>query len=204
VNAAFEDVEVLDSCLDREGTLGAALTAFSAERAVEARVLTQLSRSFDRGGVLALLTFILPLILDGIFHNAFPVLFAPNTLAMLQKPDLSFRAIRRRKRTDRALQLTLLAAAAAVASHLVLAAARFASQVLVVGGSRGRTPLAAAAVLPLAAMLIAAAAGFWRARVRRDVADVLAVQQKGLDGDLTPAAAVEGSVAATSTKAGPR
>ena len=70
--------------------------------------LLQLSRSFDRGGLLSFVTFILPLILDGIFHGALPKLFAPNTLAMLQRPDLSFRQIATRKRLDRIAQLALL------------------------------------------------------------------------------------------------
>ena len=62
--------------------------------APEAKALVQLSRSFDRGGGLGFVTFILPLILDGIFHGALPKLFAPNSLALLQNPDLKFEQIR--------------------------------------------------------------------------------------------------------------
>ena len=52
-------------------------------------MLVQLSRSFDRSGARGFATFIGPLILDGIFHGAFPRLFAPNTLAMLQASESS-------------------------------------------------------------------------------------------------------------------
>ena len=85
-----------------------ALPDFSRKRAPEAKALVQLSRSFDRGGLVSFVTFILPLILDGIFHSKFPKLFCPNTLVMLQKPELSFRSIRRRKRLDRVAQLALI------------------------------------------------------------------------------------------------
>ena len=62
-----------------ETALEKALKAYSRKRASEARVLVALSRSFDRSGVAGLLSFILPLILDGIFHGAAPALFAPQS-----------------------------------------------------------------------------------------------------------------------------
>ena len=52
----------------------------------------------------------LPLILDGVFHKAFPKLFSPNTIAMLQKEDWTFSRIQRRKRTERVAQAGILAA----------------------------------------------------------------------------------------------
>mmetsp|Transcript_7266 Transcript_7266/g.19024 ORF Transcript_7266/g.19024 Transcript_7266/m.19024 type:complete len:587 (-) Transcript_7266:214-1974(-) len=187
VNAAFEDVEVLDACLDQQTTIGSALAAYSEQRSPEARVLTQISRSFDRGGVLALLTFILPLILDGIFHGALPTVFAPNTLAMLQKPDLSFQAIRNRKRMDRALQVVMLASAATAATQLALVIARTAGRLLGAAGGRN-IPLMRVLSLPLGLALALRAVTFWRTRVRSDVADVLAVQKKGLEGQISPSA----------------
>lgn len=45
-----------------------------------------ISRSFDGG----FLTFVLPLILDGMFHKMAPALFMPNTIQMLQKEDWTF------------------------------------------------------------------------------------------------------------------
>jgi len=44
----------------------------------------RISRGFDRPGFFGFLTFVLPLILDGIFHKAFPKVFGPNTIASLQ------------------------------------------------------------------------------------------------------------------------
>eukprot|EP00908_Phaeocystis_cordata_P022341 Transcript_4762.p1 GENE.Transcript_4762~~Transcript_4762.p1 ORF type:complete len:515 (-),score=176.67 Transcript_4762:94-1638(-) len=177
VNAAFEDVAVLGEELDTQRSLGRALRRYSRRRAAEARVLVSLSRSFDRSGPLGLLCFILPLILDGIFHGALPQLFAPNTLAMLQKPELSFTHIRWRKRADRALQLALLGAAATAVARVLRAAlglaARAVTQLLGGGAGSGVGRL-------LTALPVAAAAGavalFLQRRAGSDVADVLAGQ----------------------------
>ena len=180
VNAAFEDVAALGAALDAAPSVGAALRAFSRKRAAEARVLVSLSRSLDRSGVRAFLSFIGPLILDGIFHGALPALFAPNTLAMLQKPELSFVHIRWRKRADRAAQLALLAAAATATAQLACTALGLAARALArtALGAAFRTALpanGALAALPAAAAA-AAAALFARRRMGADIADVLAEQ----------------------------
>ena len=112
VNSAFEDVAALGDALDEETTLGGATAAFSAKRAAEARVLVELSRSFDRRGLAGFATFIGPIIMDAIFGKL-PIvgkLFAPNTLALLQNPEYTYAMVRWRKRADRAVQLALLAA----------------------------------------------------------------------------------------------
>jgi len=64
-----------------------------------------LSRSFDGG----FLTFVLPLIIDSIFHKLAPWLFMPNTIQMLQKEDWSFSDIEKRKWVDRVMQGTVIA-----------------------------------------------------------------------------------------------
>ena len=112
VNSAFEDVAALGDALDEETTLGGATAAFSAKRAAEARVLVELSRSFDRRGLAGFATFIGPIIMDAIFGKLPLVgkLFAPNTLALLQNPEYTYAMVRWRKRADRAVQLALLAA----------------------------------------------------------------------------------------------
>ena len=194
VNSAFEDVEVLSQALDGEVggkaggkdadvSLGDALDAYSRKRAPEARALVELSRSFDRSGLLAFFTFILPLILDGIFHGALPKIFAPNTLAMLQRVDVTFRQIRWRKRFDRLAQVLILGAAGTVISKAAIAVVRLAARVLLstvsvsaLPGPRWLLP----AVLPLAAALGAAIR--MRLKVGGDVADVLAAQTEGQAG----------------------
>ena len=172
VNSAFEDVKALGDALDAQPTVGGALSAYSAARAPEARCLVEISRSFDRGGLLAFLTFILPLILDGVFHGLLPKVFAPNTLAMLQKPELSFRHIRWRKRADRAAQVALLAVGGSLAlkaiSGVVGAVARF-----VVGRRVGGV----VAGVPVAAAAAAVALRFLKGQPR-DVADVIATTGK--------------------------
>ena len=57
---------------------------FNEDRGGEAKALVKLSRGFDRPGTIGFATFILPLILDGIFHGMMPRIFSPNTIAMLQ------------------------------------------------------------------------------------------------------------------------
>ena len=109
-NSALEDVVALGKAFDAsEGDDAApALKAFSAARGSEARDLVRISRGFDRPGALGFLTFILPIILDGIFHGSLPKIFAPNTIAMLQRDTLTFGQVKRRKRLDRGLQVLAL------------------------------------------------------------------------------------------------
>jgi len=118
VNSAFEDVAVLNTCFDDvgkstgDGGVGddknaewqSALPLFSQRRAADSKALVDISRGFDGG----FLTFVLPLILDGVFHKAFPKLFSPNTIAMLQKEDLTFSQVQRRKRLERTAQVGIL------------------------------------------------------------------------------------------------
>ena len=81
----------------------------------------QISRGFDRPGLRGFLTFVLPIILDSLFHSIAPKLFGPNTIAALQQ-DGTFLQVRRRKRKDRLLQLATIAsglAAAAKAAKLL-------------------------------------------------------------------------------------
>ena len=62
----------------------------------------------DRPGKLGTAAFIIPLILDGMFHKLAPRLFAPNMFAMFQKTGTSFRYMQARKRFDRIAQLSIL------------------------------------------------------------------------------------------------
>ena len=52
-------------------------------------------------------TFILPLIIDSILNRAFPFVFGPNTISLLQNEKLSFTRVLRKKRLDRLLQFAL-------------------------------------------------------------------------------------------------
>ena len=181
VNAAFEDVVALGEALDTTPSRKEALELFSQKRSGEAEALVKLSRSFDRSGLLSFATFILPLILDGIFHGAFPKLFAPNCLAMLQKPQLTFRQICRRKRLDRLGQLALLGLAGTLAGRALVAVL---GGVLALGSRFTLSAGLARRALPMLALLPAAAALAkalqLRRRVGTDVADVLATQPGSL------------------------
>ena len=132
VNSAFEDVCVLDACLDEVASTAAAgegdfasswpsaLPLFSARRAADAKALVDISRGFDGG----FLTFVLPLILDGVFHKALPNAFMPNTIQMLQKEDWTFSRVARRKRAERVAQVAILSTLLAAVAWLVGKAAK--------------------------------------------------------------------------------
>lgn len=111
-NCALEDVSVLSDALDESPhSVTEALRLFSHKRAGESKALVQLSRQFDRPGKLGFLTFVLPLILDSVFHRLFPKIFAPSALSMLQLEGFNFRGICAKKRLDRALQIIVISSA---------------------------------------------------------------------------------------------
>ncbi|KAJ1444447.1 hypothetical protein M885DRAFT_552926 [Pelagophyceae sp. CCMP2097] len=174
-NSAFEDLDVLDEALDSAATLGQALEAYSLKRAPEARVLVQISRSFDYAGLRGFMTFIFPLIIDGIFHGKVSSkIFAPNMLALLQNPTLSFSQVLRRKRIDRVLQGATVAAACAVAFSALKAAALAGVRTLAAVDARYRAAVSLGlAVAAAAAVRAATSKG---APLKGDVADVLATQ----------------------------
>jgi len=187
VNSAFEDVAVLGEVLDTKPTLARALRSYSTRRAAEARVLVEMSRSFDSSGLRGFVSFIGPLILDGAF-GSIPLLqkaFAPNTLAMLQRPTISFVAIRWRKRLDRALQLAIVGAVSGLVARGAALALSSAASFLITTA----LPLAVARPKLSAAAAVAFSAGVFGllqmtstpavvrlAATGGDVADVLASQ----------------------------
>mmetsp|Transcript_24897 Transcript_24897/g.49808 ORF Transcript_24897/g.49808 Transcript_24897/m.49808 type:complete len:472 (+) Transcript_24897:332-1747(+) len=132
-NSALEDVLALQKCLDDSplDDPSVALKRFSDERAPEAKALVRMSRGFDRPGKLGFLTFVLPLILDGLFHKWAPRIFGPNTLAALQQEGATFSAVARKKRRDRALQAALLAVGLGCAGVVATAALKLLVQTAV-------------------------------------------------------------------------
>lgn len=118
VNSAFEDVCVLDGCLeDAADDPKEALPLYSRRRARDAEALVSLSSSFDGG----FMRFVFPLIVDGIFHKAAPQVFAPNTIQLMQREEHSFTWVRWRKRADRVLQALVVGSAVAALGWLVRA-----------------------------------------------------------------------------------
>ena len=122
VNSAFEDVTVLEECIENaKGDSKIFLPLYSKKRAADAKALVEISHGFDGG----FLTFVLPLILDSIFHRIAPWLFMPNTIQMLQKDDWSFVRTSRRKRFDRTLQVSILASIFAGSVSLLMMLVKF-------------------------------------------------------------------------------
>lgn len=114
-NSAMEDVRMFSDALEeaRESnvdseTVPKAVELFSSSRSGDAQALVTMSRQMDRPGKLFFFTFVLPLILDGIFHKLAPKLFGPNMFGMFQRQDLGFKQIQRKKRLDRTVQISLI------------------------------------------------------------------------------------------------
>ena len=117
-NSALEDVQMLSDALDdaskstedgdRDSIIPSAVNLFSDRRSGDAEALVTISRNMDRPGKLFFFTFILPLILDGIFHKLAPKIFGPNMFGMFQLQGVGFKQIQRKKRFDRTLQMTCL------------------------------------------------------------------------------------------------
>lgn len=117
-NSALEDVQMLSDALDdvvnttsidQADVIPRAVQLFSNRRAGDSKALVTISRNMDRPGKLFFVNFLLPLILDGVFHKLAPKIFGPNMFAMFQRQDLGFLQIQRKKRLDRAMQFACLA-----------------------------------------------------------------------------------------------
>ena len=112
---------------------------FSKDRAAESKALVEISRELDRPGVLGAFTFIIPIVLDSIFNKLAPKIFTPNTIAMLQKSENSFRGIKRRKRLERLGQIATLGA---FVTTLTMGAKQLIRTVARVSGKKNTTVLA--------------------------------------------------------------
>ena len=123
VNSAFEDVMVLDQCLDAaDDNLSIALPEYSVKRGPDARALVEMSHKLDGGFV----NFILPLIVDELLSKVAPKLFTKNVIAQLQDERNTFAQIQARKRIERVAQFTMVGALLAVVTRGVLSLSRLA------------------------------------------------------------------------------
>lgn len=118
-----------------------AVHEFSRRRAKDAETLVKISRDLDRPGLLGTITFIVPIILDSIFHKINPKWFAPNVISMLQREDLTFTQVANRKRQDRAVQVAVLGSAVTL---LTLAARLF---ITILAKALGQKPFTITAAL---------------------------------------------------------
>jgi len=103
-NTALEDVSILSDTLNSSTNLSSAVQQFSKQRAADSQALVTLSRGMDRPGKLGTVRFVLPLILDSMFHKLAPMIFDPSMFGMFQLEGVGFREIQWRKRKDRFLQ----------------------------------------------------------------------------------------------------
>ena len=111
VNSGFEDVAIMKRALDESKDLASGVKHYSDLRAKDAEALVDLSRSLDGG----FLTFVLPLIIDSIFHRLLPQFFSSNIIANLMNESQSFSFIREKKKKERILQGVILLGLASLA-----------------------------------------------------------------------------------------
>merc|ERR1712161_135849 len=95
---------------NEEDSIPKALQLFSDHRSGDSEALVKMSRNMDRPGKMFFVTFVIPIILDGIFHKLAPKIFSPNMFGMFQRQDLGFKQIQRKKRLDRVVQLAIIGA----------------------------------------------------------------------------------------------
>jgi len=107
-NSALEDVSILSDALNSTPDLPSAVQQFTKQRAADSRALVTLSRGMDRPGKIGTMRFILPLILDSMFHKLAPKIFDPSMFGMFQMEGVGFREIQFRKRRDRLLQALVI------------------------------------------------------------------------------------------------
>ena len=87
INTALDDIFWLDRCLDSP-TLRQSLVRFSEKRGHEAVAIVEISRALDRPGLTGLCNFFLPMLLDKLFEDLLPGVFAPNLLTYLRAPGV--------------------------------------------------------------------------------------------------------------------
>mmetsp|Transcript_35211 Transcript_35211/g.85321 ORF Transcript_35211/g.85321 Transcript_35211/m.85321 type:complete len:610 (+) Transcript_35211:55-1884(+) len=116
-NSAMEDVQMLGAALkesasaSNEDVVPSAVELFSKRRSGDASALVMMSRNMDRPGKLFFATFLIPIILDGIFHKIAPKIFGPSNFGMFKRQDINFKQIQRKKRLDRVMQLAIIGSA---------------------------------------------------------------------------------------------
>ncbi|CAJ1951328.1 unnamed protein product [Cylindrotheca closterium] len=113
-NSAMEDVQMLGEAFKESASTSSddivpsAVEQFSKTRSGDASALVMMSRNMDRPGKLFFVTFLIPIILDGIFNKIAPKLFGPSMFGMFQRQDINFKQIQRKKRLDRVMQLVII------------------------------------------------------------------------------------------------
>jgi kynurenine 3-monooxygenase len=136
-NSALEDVKLLSRCIDQQifgknnsghvedsdviisdmEMLKSAIRNFSTVRSADIETLVRVSYSLDRPGVEGILTFLIPIIFDGIFSKILPQVFAPNVISILQNEEVTFREAVERKRRDRMGQIAIVSVVTAVSIY---------------------------------------------------------------------------------------
>lgn len=101
--------KIFGECIDASpNNLTQAIWNFSAIRTPDVGTLVQTSRDLDRPGMLGVLYFLIPVILDGIFQKVAPQIFQPNIISLIQNEEYTFQQAVERKQQDRVGQLLIV------------------------------------------------------------------------------------------------
>jgi hypothetical protein len=159
----------LSEAIDSTDNLSDAVHLFSKERAPEAVALVKVSRELDRPGKLGFITFILPIILDSIFHKLAPKVFEPNNIQMLQRTSYSFCRLQKRKTLDRIMQASIIGT---VVTGMFVTARLLVHSLARLLGRQTSTVVAGMGAIALGTLLVKKLA--WYLKLGREPADVVA------------------------------
>ena len=85
-----------------------AIWRFSKLRTPDVETLVRISRDLDRPGLLGVIYFLIPVILDGIFQKLAPQVFQPNIISLIQNEEYTFQQAVHRKQQDMVGQLLIV------------------------------------------------------------------------------------------------
>lgn len=109
-NTALEDVRIfLEYLSEIPDDCAGAIQKFSDYRTREMQILVETSRDLDRPGILGVVYFLIPIILDGIFSKLLPGVFQPNIISLIQNEEYSFHEAVQQKAADRLGQILFMA-----------------------------------------------------------------------------------------------
>ena len=101
-------MKIFGECIEMTDNLSEAVSTFSKRRSPEIEKLVQVSQSLDKPGIKGVFSFLIPVILDGIFHKLAPQIFGPNIISMLQREDMTFIEAIDQKDRERKMQYFFL------------------------------------------------------------------------------------------------
>jgi 2-polyprenyl-6-methoxyphenol hydroxylase-like FAD-dependent oxidoreductase len=150
VNSAFEDVRILGDIIDKTESLKDVVEEFSRVRARDSKAVVTLSRAGDRPGRLGFLSYLVPIVMDAMFHKAAPAIFAPPVPALMHNEKYTFHQVAAIKRRDRLVQVSIIA----VSTVLIVRVAKLAIRSIAAALGKRDSSVAMGLAFPFAALFL--------------------------------------------------